>query len=64
MAKRDGCNELLTGLREIKAFERGRKTLRTQKAAPVPARDRRSEPYSVLSDTGGASVESVIGDAS
>ena len=66
MAKRDVCNEVLAGLREIKAFEKGRKTLRTHrpKAVPIPARDSSSEPYGVLSDTGGASRESVIADAS
>ena len=68
MTKRDVFNEVLAGLREIEAFEKGRKTLRTHrvapKIAPVPARDSGSEPYGVLSDTGGASVESVIGDAS
>ena len=69
MAKGGVFNELLAGLREIKAFEKGGKTHRTHrmapKAAPVPARDGSSEPYGVLSDTGGAaSVESVIADAS
>lgn len=68
MAKGDVFNEVLTGLREIEAFEKGGKTHRTHrmapKAAPVPARDGSSEPYGVLSDTGGASVESVIADAS
>ena len=68
MAKRDVFNEVLAGLREIEAFEKGGNTHRPhrviQKAAPVPARDSRSEPYGVLSDTSGASVESVIGDAS
>ena len=68
MAKRDVFNEVLAKLREIKAFEKGRKTLRTHraapKAAPVPARDSGSEPYGVLPDTCGASVESVIADAS
>ena len=48
MAKRDVCNELLTGLRETEAFEKGRTTLRTHrvapKIAPVPARDGSSEP--------------------
>ena len=47
MAGRDVCNELLAGLREIEAFEKGRKTLRTRrvapKAVPVPARDSGSE---------------------
>ena len=59
---------MLAGLQEIKEFEKGRKTLGTHraapKAAPVPARDGSSEPYGVLSDTGGASGESVIADAS
>ena len=68
MAKGDVFNEVLAGFRESEAFEKDRKTLRTHrvasKAAPVPARDSRSEPYSALSDTGGASVESIIGDAS
>ena len=47
-AKRDVFNEVLAGLWEIKAFEEGRTTHRphrvVQKAAPVPARDGRSEP--------------------
>ena len=47
-AKCDVFNELLAGFREIKAFEKGRKTLRTHrvapKAAPVPARDGSSDP--------------------
>ena len=47
MARRDVFNEVLAGLRETEAFEKGRKTLRTHrvasKAAPVPARDSRSE---------------------
>ena len=49
MAKRDVFNEVLAGLREIEAFEKGRTTLRThrvvQKSAPVPARDGSSESY-------------------
>ena len=66
MAKRDVFNEVLAGLQEIKEFEKGRKTLRTHRprAAPIPARDGSSEPYGILSDTGGASGESVIADAS
>ena len=48
MAKRDVFNELLAGLREIEAFEKGGNTHRPhramQKAAPVPARDSGSEP--------------------
>ena len=52
MAKRDVYNEVLAGLREIEAFEKGRKTLRTHRVVPkttrrllpVPARHSRSEP--------------------
>ena len=52
MAKRDVYNEVLAGLREIEAFEKGRKTLRTHRVVPkatrrllpAPARHSRSEP--------------------
>ena len=52
MAKRDVYNEVLAGLREIEAFEKGRKTLRsyrvrpktTRRLLPIPARHSRSEP--------------------
>lgn len=36
MARRDIFNEVLAGLREVKAFEEGRKTLRTYRLAPQP----------------------------
>lgn len=36
MAKRDVFNEVLAGLREIKEFEMGRKTLRTHRMTPKP----------------------------
>ena len=36
MTQRDIFNEVLAGLQEIKAFEAGRKTLRTYRVAPKP----------------------------
>ena len=36
MTRRDIFNEVLDGLREIKEFETGRKTLRTHRTAPKP----------------------------
>ena len=43
MAKRDVFNEVLTGLQEIKAFEKGRKTLRTHRVTPKPLPDLSAE---------------------
>ena len=65
MTKRDVFNEVLAGLREIEAFERGQEDAPHAEGRSGSSKgDSRSEPYGVLSDTGGASVESVIGDAS
>ena len=43
MAKRDVFNEVLAGLQEIKAFEKGRKTLRTHRVTPKPLPDLSAE---------------------
>ena len=39
MTRRDVFREVLAGLREIQAFEKGRKTLRTHRVTPKPLPD-------------------------
>ena len=39
MTRRDVFHEVLAGLREIQAFEKGRKTLRTHRVTPKPLPD-------------------------